>query len=612
LAITGRSFPSHYVYIRNAQAPAAQGQAQALAGTIACNLAFAYSSGATPNDSSPLTVAHTLQGVVADLLIFNPQFTPQDTAPLNVTITLTGKIICQLIYTYTSGGQLLDSSNLNVAHTATSNIVTQVNVIGGTVDQITTQSSVACLAVLSAQLAVAHTLQGPITDQLIFTYTSGGQLLDSSNLNVAHTLTGSVNDSLGASGQSGTSVGGSVIIQGSFSGDLNVAHTLQGLVDCYCALQQTGIFDNCIIIGSLNVTHTLQGSIDDSTGLSSALGSSGGGGSIIDSGIIIGSLGVAHTLIGSIDDILVMSGGSNIAITGSGSIITIGTIIENVNVAHTLQGSVTNALVITGDLNVSHTLQGLLDCYCVLQQTGIFDNCIIVGSLNVAHALSGRIDTSTGFVVGLQTTGGGTITNSGTLTGDLGVVHTLQSTINCTNQCIGSDNVAHPLDNTGIVLISTITTSDLGVNHSLISNITIISSGSSIVITGNNGNIALISIVVGSLTNAVALQGQIIDSTILTVPTTNVTQQGFALIPAGCALVGSLNVNHSLIGLVSGVLTLLELISAGAPTVTFPGDFVIANNKFTLLIVPARHTLFGNFKRIIRLYAPKNPGKQRG
>src|SRR6266404_3205667 len=89
MAISGRSFPSHHVFIRNAQAPAAQGQAQALVGTIACNLAFDYASGAVPNDSSPLTVAHTLQGTVAE----------------------------QLIYTYTSGGQLIDQSSLNVAHT---------------------------------------------------------------------------------------------------------------------------------------------------------------------------------------------------------------------------------------------------------------------------------------------------------------------------------------------------------------------------------------------------------------------------------------------------------------------------------------------------------------
>src|SRR5207302_11436705 len=165
MAISGRSFPSHHIYIRNPAAPVqqGQGQAQALVGTIACNLAFDYASGAPPNDSSPLNVAHPLQGPIICNLIFSPfGGVLNDSSNLTVAHTLAGSITLNLIYTYTSGGQLLDSSSLNVAHTAASNVVTQVNITGGSVDQVNGQSSVAILAVLSAQLAVAHPLQGSI------------------------------------------------------------------------------------------------------------------------------------------------------------------------------------------------------------------------------------------------------------------------------------------------------------------------------------------------------------------------------------------------------------------------------------------------------------------
>src|SRR5438067_1770669 len=104
MARHGRAFPSHPVYLRApvvVTAPPGGGPV-ALDGLISCQLRF------SPNDTSPLTVAHTLE----------------------------------------------------------SNVVTQVNITGGTVDQITAQSSVACLAVLSAQLAVAHSLGGAFVTNL--------------------------------------------------------------------------------------------------------------------------------------------------------------------------------------------------------------------------------------------------------------------------------------------------------------------------------------------------------------------------------------------------------------------------------------------------------------
>jgi hypothetical protein len=239
MARFGRSFPlrqfQHERFISNVAAPPTPptGQQQALVGTIACQLQFAYASGVTPNDSSPLTVAHPLQGPVVCNLIFSPfRGVLNDSSNLNVAHTLAGNITLNLIYTYTSGGQLIDQCNLNVAHTAASNVVTQVNITGGTVDQITGQSSVAQLAVLSAQLAVAHPLQGSITDQLIFTYVTGGQLIDQVNLTVAHNLISTIavsssftgNNNLNESSQTG------IADVNTFSGIMNVFHPLAGSV----------------------------------------------------------------------------------------------------------------------------------------------------------------------------------------------------------------------------------------------------------------------------------------------------------------------------------------------------------------------------------------------
>ena len=707
MAITGRSFPSHHTYIRNPAAPAqqGQGQAQVLVGTIACNLAFDYASGAIPNDSSPLNVFHPLQGPIICNLIFSPfGGILNDTSNLNILHTLQGTITLNLIYTYTSGGQLLDSASLNVIHTATSNIITQVNITGGSVDQVTTQSSVACLAILSAQLAVAHTLQGSIDDLLIFTYTSGGQLLDSSNLNVAHNAISTIavsssftgNNNLNESSQTG------ITDVNTFSGILNVFHPLAGSVITILGFSDSfavaHTLDNGGINGSTGLTdsfftvfHTLQGTIAINLGISGTAGAAGGGtgGIIVISGAFSGSLNVFHPLQGGIDDILIMSGGSNIAITGAGSITNIGTIIENVNVAHTLQGSITDVLTITAsDLGVNHPLQGTIDCYCKLDQSGIIideeqigslnvkhtliggidgslgfsanlnagatGNVIIVGSftgdlgvfhtlqgkiddvlvmsggsniaitgsgtplitltivenLNVAHTLSGRIDTSLGFsgTVGAGGGGGGTIIIAGSFTGDLGVFHPLQSEEDNISQLIGNENTGHTLDNNGITLISIVTTSDLKVAHTLQSQVIIISSGGSFLSAGNNGNIVIVSIVTGSLTNTITLQGTIADSLIITIPI-YLKLQNIGTIPAGCAIVGNLNVAHTLISFVSSILIITGTIKAGAPTVTFPGDFIVIPRHDTLLFAPIRVIRFGNLKRIIRLFVPSKPGR---
>lgn len=622
MAITGRTFPSHHVYIRNVLVPAAQGQAQALAGTIACNLKYSYDINAIPNDTSPLTIAHTLQGIITDSLIFNPQFTPQDTAPLTVSITLTGNIVCQLIYTYTSGGQLLDSSNLNVAHTATSNIVTQINITGGSNLAITTQSSVACLAVLSAQLAVAHTLQGNIVDALIFS-PFGGILNDTSNLNVAHTLLSSIITSSSLTGSSnfnGISQTGIADVN-VFSGILNVDHTLTGPVIIILGFSDSFAVAHTLDNGGINgssgltdkfftVAHTLQGSITTSLGITGDLPSSN---LILISGGIIGSLGVAHTLQSIVIGSCGVSGSNNAQHPlDNGGINDISTItVSDLALSHTLQGSITDVLNITGDLSVNHTLQGILDCYCSLDQSsGILCDCKITGTLTTIRNLSVIIDCSTGITAGLggASGGGGSISNAGIITGDLGVTHTLESTAIESSQLTGNGNVGHSLDTSGISLISTITTIDLGVSHTLISNIILIESGAGIVVTGNNATIAIVSIITGSLTNTVVLQGTIVDACVV-IPTTFITQRGATLIPAGCVVIGQLNIAHSLKSTVAANLIFKGTITAGAPLFAFPGDFVVTTAEIRLLVVPIRQTLFGNFKRIIRLFVPSKPKK---
>ncbi len=202
-------------------------------------------------------------------------------------VALAGAIVCQLRFNYAG----TDSSPLTVNHTLESNIVTQVNITGGTVDQITAQSSVACLAVLSAQLAVAHTLAGSVVDQLVITgdatvnHTLQGSvstvltLTDSfatvahplqssvdalltikdSFATVAHPLSGRIDCATSLSAGLNIPGGGSVTGAGNIVGDLAVAHTLQGKIDCYCVLQQIGIFCDLEVLGSLGVAHTLNG-----------------------------------------------------------------------------------------------------------------------------------------------------------------------------------------------------------------------------------------------------------------------------------------------------------------------------------------------------------------
>lgn len=786
----GRSFPlrqlQHERTIRNTIVPAQpQGQPQALVGTIACQLQFDYASGATPNDTSPLTVAHTLQGPITCQLIFSPNSggVLNDSSNLTVAHTLAGSITLQLIYTYTSGGQLIDQCSLNVAHTATSNIVTQVNITGGSNLAITTQSSVACLAVLSAQLAVAHPLQGSITDQLIFTYTSGGQLIDQVSLTVAHNLISTIalNSSITGGSNLNESSQTGITDVNVFSGQLNVFHPLAGPIITILGFSDSfavaHTLDNGGINGSTGLTdsfftvfHTLQGTIAINLGMSGTAGGGGGGGGVIlISGGVSGSLNVFHPLQGETDQVLVMSGGSNIAITGAGSITNIGTIIENVNVAHPLPGEDDNVLTITSsDLPVFHTLQGAITCNCKLDQSGIILDEEQIGSLNVAHNLIGQINGSLGMagnvtagangpiiIVGSFTgnlgvfhplqgeidgvlvmsggsniaitgtgtplltltitenlnvahnligeidgslgvsgtagsagTGGGTVIIAGSFTGNLGVFHPLQGEtdsvltmsggsnvaitgsgtpilsltivenlnvahtlvgeidgslgfsglVNAGNtgtitiagsftgslnvfhplqgeednisNLIGNENTGHTLDNQGITLISLITVTDLKVAHTLQGSITDILSGGTFLSTGQNGNIALVSIITGSLTNAVALQGSIVDSLIITVPV-NLNLQYISIIPAGCTIIGSLNVAITLQGLIPINSTLGALIFAGAHTFAFPGDLVIGTQINNFLIAPSRNVLLSMRKRFNWLFVPPNPRKSR-
>ena len=624
MPISGRSFPSHHVYIRNAQVVVQQGQTQALAGTIACNLQFSYDANAIPNDTSPLTITHTLQGSVILNLIFTPNSGGilNDSSNLNVAHILQGNIIDLLIFTYTSGGQLLDSSNLNVAHTATSNIVTQVNITGGSNLAITTQSSVACLAVLSAQLAVAHTLQGNIIDALIFS-PFGGVLNDTSNLNVAHTLLSSIdinssftgNNNLNEASQTG------IADVNVFSGFLNVNHTLTGPVITILGFSDSFAVAHTLDNGGINgssgftdrfftVAHTLQGNITTSLGITGDFPSNN---LILINGGVVGNLGVDHTLQSIVIGSCGVSGNGNTQHSlDNGGINDVTTImVSDLALSHTLQGSITDVLNITGDLNVSHTLQGILDCYCDLDQaSGILCDVEITGTLTLTRSLSGSINCSTGITAGLggASGGGGTIGNVGTITGDLGVNHTLESLVVESSQLTGNGNTQHSLDNGGISLISTITTMDLGVNHTLVSNIILLEGGAGNVVTGNNATIVIVSIITGSLTNAVALQGTIVNSCVI-IPITVLTQNGSTLIPAGCVVIGQLNIARSLNSMVTANLILQGTITAGAPLFAFPGDFVVTTAEIRLLIVPTRKTLFGNFKRIIRLFVLAKPKK---
>lgn len=572
---------------------------QNLAGTIICQLRFAYSPLAPPNDSSSLIVSRTLQGSIADLLLFSyaSGATPNDTSPLSIAHTVEGTIITQQIFSFnflnlaiTGQGNIagvsgFDSSSLTVNHTLQGTIICACSCSGSNNLTEPAQSSCACLAVLSAQLAVAHSLQGSIDCNLV--------MVDSF-FRVAHTLVGNIVTSLGMDSSLNIPSGGSISGSGSLTGDLGVSHTLQGTITTVLNLQ--GVFFiqltgqincnsntikpitrlraiipragflpatqgtltvlphhlqgqiNCVntIIGSCNVTHTLSGSIVGVTGFSGDFAS---GALVAGSGIIIGSLGVSHTL--------------------QSVVVTTSQFVCNNNVSHPLDnGGITlTSNIVVSDLLVNHNLIGRIYLEGSLASIPVAGECIITGILSLAKVIS-------------------------------------PSTIVCTSNII---------------------VSDLLVNHSLISSIITIESGSGNLTTGNNASLIAICTITGFLNRAVALQGSIVDSFTFD-GATNLQKPGSVVISAGCVLTGQLTVAHSLKSNIVCNSVWQGTIQAGAPTTTFPGDFIVipfkdnwlfapkriqnATKLIVLrLIAPVRVTLFANLHRIIRLFVPNKPKK---
>jgi hypothetical protein len=294
--------------------------------------------------------------------------------------------------------------------------------------------------------------------------------------------------------------------------------------------------------------------------MSGTIGAAGtGGGPIIIVGSFTGDLGVFHPLQGEIDGVLTMSGSSNIAVTGSGTPVITLTIIENLNVAHSLTGEIDG--VLTFNANVNAGANGI-----------IAGSNIIAGSLNVFHPLQSEED------------------NVSNLT--------------------GNENTNHTLDNQGITLVSTIIVTDLKVAHTLQSQVIIVSSGTNFLSAGETGTIADVNIITGSLTNSVALQSNIIDALVITIPV-NLNLQYIGTIPVGCTIIGSLNIAHNLVGLIPINSTLGALIFAGAHTFAFPGDLVIGTQINNFLIAPSRDVLLSMRKRFNWLFVPPNPRKGR-